>query len=818
MLNSFLAAVLLAGTGFAQDLVPAQFRNFSGGLNDSTAEIMLPAEDSPDLLNVVIDEPAGSIKPRNGFTACGNTPSGSVATALYPYVKSNGSSRLIVSDSINLWQTSDCITFTRFRDNLSATARASFVVARDKLWVATRSTIPFTWDGSSTTVLDGGTNGGYPTPNPPPPACSYLEYWLDRVWCARTDSEPSAVYFSALTNSTGDILDPSTGTASWPATNAIYVDREGGSPIYGIKAYRGNLYVFKNNGIWRIVFRNDFDIQVVKTLSSVGTRFHTAIPEIDGLLYFVSSDGIYAFDGDQSVRISDKINTKFGILRQPQVNELTRIWTAAGDFDDGTFNGTTEKAISGSIVLSSHVFQDEFATGDGDFTNNPTWTAITGTWQVGTGGGAYPNNRLYSDDAAASIRVGSSISTGSWTWTVYNPGGTGRYYFKFISDGTDFTSSNGYALKYESNALNTLSMYTIERYPGAVLVSSGTEAGSNTGDQTYVITRSLAGHIAFSHNGTTYAANTDTTHNTSSNIILKQETASFGFKTFYAYGYQSSGTWTSEIYNATTVSAWGALAANAVTSGGTIGYAGRFGSSDSEVNNAAFVTITPGSAISTTTFARAQLRVTLNRPADDVTISPRLDDASISYQQGGVSSQTVHGIGWKNRLWLAASTGTINNLVLVKSKLPLNSWVPYDLQVGPMVKWNDLFYAAASTHSAIYRLDYGTNDNGAAFPWYWTSRSETWGRPDLRKTLYELGADFKRGTASSVKLGHSRDFGSTWTERTINMAGSGFGSTRQFLAVTNSPEYRFRIYDSTKDDVATITGVTGWARPIPLRQ
>src|SRR3990167_6043132 len=297
---SLIAVLALAVPQASAQYLVSPYRDFSGGLNDNTPSINLKPRESPRLYNAVLDRPVGALLTRGGISLCGNLPSGNPPTMLCNLSQSDGTERLIVSDNQNFYQTADCQTYTTLKTGQSSTSQPYCKMVRDKLWISNRSTHAWTWNGISSSTLDGSAN----TPNPPPPKFRYIEFWKERVWGANDTSNPSGVYFSALTDSSGGSIDPSTGSASWPAANLIQVDQNGGSAVYGIRAFRDSLYVFKNNGIWRILFEDEFNVSVVKTFSSVGTRFHESIIELDNLLYFVGPDGIYAFDGDQSVRIS----------------------------------------------------------------------------------------------------------------------------------------------------------------------------------------------------------------------------------------------------------------------------------------------------------------------------------------------------------------------------------------------------------------------------------------------------------------------------------------------------------------------------------
>ena len=383
------ALLLIPSLAFAaaDDERPASLRDFSGGINDNSASVTIKGNEAVDALNVIIDEPWGQLKTRTGYEACGQTPSGNTATNIYEYSQESGARELIVTDNENVWATQDCVNFSTVATGLSQIANPYFDTFRDKVWVVNKSSPVITWDGSTATLLDGTSD------KPNPPIGQYITHWKERVWIARTAIEPSAVYFSALTDDVGTDIDPSVSSQAWPSANAFYIAQEDGSPIYGIKVYRDNLFVFKATGIWRIIFESEFDAQIVKSVSNIGCKFQDSIIELDNFLYFVGPDGIYKFDGVDAIRISDNINTTFRKLRQLERLDKFESWDSASDFDSGTFTDVSSTVYNGSVALDynySNTTYDDFE--DGDYTANPVWTFGSGTNKFGVSSGllTYP--------------------------------------------------------------------------------------------------------------------------------------------------------------------------------------------------------------------------------------------------------------------------------------------------------------------------------------------------------------------------------------------------------------------------------------------
>lgn len=779
---------LAANLCFGQQtpLIGANYRDFSGGYVDYVAPSNLQPNQSPNLLNVKIDDPPGSLKPREGLLQCGITPSGLKPTLLYEYNYNSGGGvpRFIVSDSSTVWQTQDCITFTTVTQKMAGGPLPSIATVRDRIWLVNRTTHVVTWDGSSESLLDGRTN----TPNPAPPRFNYIEFWNERVWGARTTTNPSGVYFSDLTDSNGNDLDPSTGTLAWPADNIIQIAQENGSPIYGIKVYRNALYVFKENGIWRIDFNGPFDITVSKTLSSAGTRYQTSIVEHDNLLFFAGIDGLYAFDGDRAVRVSDNFRNKFNSVNQTAVNQSQKTWDTTSDFNAGTYSSTTANDISGSVTLSSRTgtIANFDAGGLIDISSNAFVCIPRTGYSVG--------------DACGPIAGPVWDGFGAYTAKVFGDNGidSGTMYIIKKVDGSTLAYTGDGTLGVLSSGSSAPSTYTVNSsaYSGTVVFLRFTGGGTSL----YTSTFTIGSELTFQY------LNTDRGLNWLDNIQSKL--------------YFSSGVWTSEIHNLVEVSSFSTFDAESVAGGGSIAYSIRVGTSATAITQNAYTSISPGSLITgTTADIYVQVKATFTA-VSTLDATPELQNVTVNTIRGNGSSQAIYSFSFGGNLYVTAATGTAttNNIVFVRSRLPLDSWTLYDWQIGPMAEFNDKFYSGASTHSAISRMNYGTNDGGAAINWFWESREETWERPNIRKYLMEITLDYRRGTETALGAGYSKDGGASYTTKTTNAAGSGRGTSRLFVAGTNATDYRLKLSGSTLDGTVTVLGITGWARPAVLRE
>ena len=417
--------IALAMPSWGQDNpVVGSYRNFDGGLNNDDASLSIGPNESPNLLNVNIDDPRGALTQRKGYQSCGTIPSGNTVTNLYEYAKNDGTRRLIVTDNTTVWQTANCINFSTITTGLNSLELPRFATVLDDLWIVNGSTYPIVWNGSIATQLDG-LNG-----RPKGPIGKYISYWKSRVWIANVPTSPSSVFFSALVDDSGNILDPETSTGAWLSTNQIYINRDDGSPIYGMKPYRDNLYVWKETGINRILFESEFNLSLAKNVSNTGSKFNESIVEMDdGLIRFLGNDGIYAFDGSRVQRLSSKISPTIESIKQQTGGQGFQLWDTADDFQAGTFNYISTYPYTGSLYVnrtsSISYLYDDFSDGD---LSNPLWSYPTANcWSVVAGkavcGGTEAQSRmstilpskLFAHDSA---KLSASLTLGKANGTV----------------------------------------------------------------------------------------------------------------------------------------------------------------------------------------------------------------------------------------------------------------------------------------------------------------------------------------------------------------------------------------------------------------
>jgi hypothetical protein len=126
----------------------------------------------------------------------------------------------------------------------------------------------------------------------------YLNVYVSSV------KEASRFYWSAIVDHT-----------SWDAADFIRVSENDGTEITGAKVLSDRLVIFKDRSIYNVFYTSDADIPFIvqKANSAVGCVASESIQEVQNGLVFLSQDGFYFYDGNNSYKLSDKITESPGL-------------------------------------------------------------------------------------------------------------------------------------------------------------------------------------------------------------------------------------------------------------------------------------------------------------------------------------------------------------------------------------------------------------------------------------------------------------------------------------------------------------------------
>jgi len=136
-----------------------------------------------------------------------------------------------------------------------------------------------------------------------PPQAKYCAMWDGRVWAGNISGDKTNVYYSHA-------LYPE----RWDTVNDyIYLGGDSPTEIVGLKVAQGRLYVFTRNRIFQIIETgvNSGVFKAVDMGSDRGAVAPESIVRVRDVIFFLSSDGVYYFDGRNTFEVSIFIRDYF---------------------------------------------------------------------------------------------------------------------------------------------------------------------------------------------------------------------------------------------------------------------------------------------------------------------------------------------------------------------------------------------------------------------------------------------------------------------------------------------------------------------------
>ena len=314
--------------------------DFSGGLNTKTYEKGLEFKYSPNCCNVYSNL-YKNLCIRNGFTAFSNTLGEVNSYGLFKYVYLEGGnttdmlvkftdSKMYKMDALDgTWdevtmatsQTSNIYTGTIF-----STASANYFIFSNR----DMNTVQIYSGGTTTSNINEETLTG----------ARYMIAWKGHLWCLYT-KENGVIYPYRLRRTNVETYgsaasDWTDGVAGFD--DVITSDGDYGTALVGLKA---NIYIFKKNSIFRVIYQGGTPLVEIKQMSSVGCESPHTIKKItllsgDEYLIFLGTDNrIYVFDGynaPQSITEMVMDNNGVSPYSCDRINKGRRLYACAENY------------------------------------------------------------------------------------------------------------------------------------------------------------------------------------------------------------------------------------------------------------------------------------------------------------------------------------------------------------------------------------------------------------------------------------------------------------------------------------------------------
>lgn len=405
----------MAGIRFTTQSIPISDKILNGGLNSTAGPLGLANNESSDLQNIDFNK-FGSILKRNGFTALNTATLNSAADSnglfWFEYYKSGSLIRHAVNLCGNKIYKMDDLDGTW--DNITSATAITITTAyhvsgasfQNRLYMTNGYDLPFQWDGANCT---GISLAEVPTNLT---KAKYVELYNNYLFYGNivlsTGTHPSRIYWSNL-------KDPKT----WTATDYIDVAQNDGQEIMGFKVLADRLVIFKNRSIYNLYFTGDVDIPFIlpgggKSNSPVGCAAPFSIQEVDNGLVFLSYDGFYFYDGLNSYKISDKINTTIASMDSTKfINSVSLVQKTKNRY---WCSVTTSGSSENNRVLVWDYFNNAWSIYKGIDPCSMTTFYVSGT-QERPYWGDYRGHVYRSDTGSNDYPMNVSTAIDAYYWT-----------------------------------------------------------------------------------------------------------------------------------------------------------------------------------------------------------------------------------------------------------------------------------------------------------------------------------------------------------------------------------------------------------------
>ena len=304
---------------------------FTGGLNLRSDQFNLAENESPDLLNVLVD-PRGGIRQRDGVDRRNTTALSADIQGIWALHTDSGTNQVMVNYDTKVAHSATA----NFTDLTGITARTAGtrvygVTMNNIAYGVSYDQVCFKWDG--TTAADLGVtlgSGGNM------PQAQYIAAWNNFAWVANTYESGTAHKYRLRWS---NINDPET----WTANDYVDIDKgDHGDYITGLCPMGDRLLVFKSNSVHAVFGFDSDSFQVVTLSNDVGSvPLSSPVATPYGVFFWSADQGVYLYNREGFVWVFDKVSPavddgRISFATNPQLgwgnNKLyvSVDWTEAG--------------------------------------------------------------------------------------------------------------------------------------------------------------------------------------------------------------------------------------------------------------------------------------------------------------------------------------------------------------------------------------------------------------------------------------------------------------------------------------------------------
>jgi len=339
--------------------VPSQFKletleSFTGGLNLRTDQFNLEDNESPDLLNVLVD-PRGGIRMRDGVDRRNTTALSADVKGIWALHTDAGTNHLMVNYGTKVAYSATS-NFTDLTGITSRTdgSRVYGMTMNNVAYGVSYDKVSFKWDGSSAADLGvtlDGSAGNFPQ-------AQYVAFWNNFAWAAYTYESSTGYKYRVRWSNAND-------PEKWSSTDFVDIDKgEHGDYITGLCAMGDRLLIFKSNSVYAIFGFDSDSFQVVTLTDSVGSvPLSQPVSTPYGVFFWYADQGVFSYNRENFAWIFDKIapaieDGRISFASNPQLawgNQKVYVsvdWTVAGVTTRRTFVYDPTLGPTGAWILT----------------------------------------------------------------------------------------------------------------------------------------------------------------------------------------------------------------------------------------------------------------------------------------------------------------------------------------------------------------------------------------------------------------------------------------------------------------------------------
>ncbi len=273
------------------------------GIHQGVTENRLNEGESPDACNM--ETSGGRLSVANGYVHESETPFFEPAAVKRLYIWNRADQkRLLVTTANKLYVLNEAAAEWRLLYTFGAEANATQydfqtlkIASTEYLLIASGVSQMAKWDGDSELAQPFGSEEQLSNL-----AVNYIELYYARLFSAGDADCPSRLYYSQAPGDTRTLENWTSADESENVGGGHVEIGTDSDPITGLFALSNQLLILKRDSLYRLLGDRPSNYRIQPVNGTLQQPVHTACAKIGDVLYFLTNDGMYYFDG-QTVQL-----------------------------------------------------------------------------------------------------------------------------------------------------------------------------------------------------------------------------------------------------------------------------------------------------------------------------------------------------------------------------------------------------------------------------------------------------------------------------------------------------------------------------------